>query len=812
MTVTILLALLATIPTSAHALDAVFSRDGLDVVAVGDSGLVFRSLDGGSSWFAESTGGAALHDCAAVNTTIWVVGDGGRIRRSLDRGGTWTEQIATVANLHAIAMRDELHGAVVGDGGTILRTANGGESWEPVASGTSQSLRAIRFRSFGHGWAVGTAGTVLRTHDDGATWAVVSVPTTEDLLSVDFQGAEVWIAGENRTALRTTTYGTSWTALPLAIDIETKVNAVRLSGSAAFLTGGGGFIRKSSDGGATWQFLLHPLLEEISDLHWQEDGMRGWACSRKSRTVIRTTDGGVTWNLPAGTITNYTWSNKLPLTQGTSRGSTLVTHGTNPRTIYSALGPNVYRSPDRGDTWTLASSISGVTKTNALLVSPADSTLMVALVDGPDRVVRSVDGGVEWVTISTRDFSEYGVPLEMDPDLPNRILFAPEDGKLYESVDFGASFDEISQPGFLSPCDIQIVPGHSDIVYVGDGLTNFGNATMYRSTDRGLTFDPIYSSPGHEIPMIAVSRLDPAIGLATNWSAGGVWRTTDFGASWNPYFSVTSAWGTAFALDDPTVAAVGTFGTGVSWLTMNRGQNFVPVPLGSANYSFLILDRATFLAQQGTGISKLQVRYTVPPSSPPSIQVTAPNGGESLFVGQAVEVSWSATNVALVRIEYQGAPASPWQVLAENVEASRGSVSWGIAAAATSTARIRVVDAWDGTPADSSDAPFAILSSTDVAGDESRGLELRSEGIQPGSGAALIRYRLPNSVRVQLDVFDARGRHVAILADGFRAAGEYRVLFPPATGSGLKRGVAGVYFVRLQAGTASRHVKILAMR
>ena len=789
-----------------------FSRDGIDVVAVGDSGLVLRSLDGGSSWFAQSVGGAALHDCAALSSTIWMVGDGGRILRSRNRGGTWTELVATNANLYAISMLDAFQGIAVGDLGTILRTGNGGDSWEPVASGTSQSLRAVQFRSLGHGWVVGTSGTVLRTGDAGATWVNVSTPTTEHLHSVDFNGAEVWIAGENATALRTASYGAAWTTLPLKIDSKSKVNCVRLSAGAAFLAGGGGFIRKSDDKGATWQFMEHPLLEEISDIHWQEDGILGWACSRKSRTVIRTTDAGATWNLPVGTTTTYTWSLKQALTQGISRGSTLVEHGTNHHTIYCALGQNVYHSPNRGDTWTLAGSVPGVTKINALLISPADSSSMVALVDGPDRVVRSVDGGTNWVTVLTADFSEYGVPLEMDPDLPSRILFAPEDGKLYRSLDFGMTFEVISTPGFLSPCDIEIVPDSSNIVYVGDGLTNFGNATMYRSTDAGFTFEPMYSSPGREIPMIATSRLDPSVAFATNWSVGGLWRTTDYGASWSSLFNAASAWGVAFAQDDPNVAAVGSFGAGICYLTMNQGQRFTPIPLGSANYNFLILDRATFLAQQGTGIYKLAVKYTVPPSSPPAIQVTAPNGGENLFVGQAVEVAWSATNVALVRIEYQDNPAASWQVIAADVEANRGRISWGISVAPTSTARIRVVDSWDAMPADSSDASFAIHVSTDVAEDDARGLELVSAGIQPGSGAALIRYRLPNSVHVQLEVFDARGRRVAILANGLQAAGEHRVLFPPNTGPDSHRGVAGVYFARLQAGTASRSVKVLAMR
>jgi hypothetical protein len=61
---------------------------------------------------------------------------------------------------------------------------------------------------------------------------------------------------------------------------------------------------------------------------------------------------------------------------------------------------------------------------------------------------------------------------------------------------------------------------------------------------------------------------------------------------------------------------------------------------------------------------------------------------------------------------------------------------------------------------------------------------------------------------VRLDVFDARGRCVRILADGRRAAGRHEILWHPRGDVGAA--ARGVYFVRLQSGgfTASRRVVV----
>ena len=95
-----------------------------------------------------------------------------------------------------------------------------------------------------------------------------------------------------------------------------------------------------------------------------------------------------------------------------------VSGSDNKNTLYCCLGATVYKSQNRGDTWVSIATIPTVTKTNAFYVSPNDSMLMVAAVGTPDRITQSTNGGATWTTTLSRNFTEYGVPLEMNIDNP----------------------------------------------------------------------------------------------------------------------------------------------------------------------------------------------------------------------------------------------------------------------------------------------------------------------------------------------------------------------------------------------------------
>jgi len=208
---------------------------------------------------------------------------------------------------------------------------------------------------------------------------------------------------------------------------------------------------------------------------------------------------------------------------------------------------------------------------------------------------------------------------------------------------------------------------------------------------------------------MACSRLRNANAFGTNWSGGGVQRTTNFGLAWPGVHAVGNAWGVDIAKDDPDCVVFGVYSGSAGYLSLTGGASgsFTQInALPGSNYSFYARDRATILAEQSGGIYKLNVTQVLP-LAPQSVAVTSPNGGEVWAPGSVHDITWSTGNVVVARIEYRAKNGDPWLTLAD-VEAKVGRYEWVVPYDATSEARIRVSDAWDVSPSDVSDLEFTI--------------------------------------------------------------------------------------------------------
>ena len=118
--------------------------------------------------------------------------------------------------------------------------------------------------------------------------------------------------------------------------------------------------------------------------------------------------------------------------------------------------------------------------------------------------------------------------------------------------------------------------------------------------------------------------------------------------------------------------------------------------------------------------------------------------------------------------------------------------------------------------------PYYAVTTTDAAGNVSEGALVRVDGRvayplnlsaspNPFNPATTIRFDLPASGNVQVAVFDAGGRRVAVLVDGERDAGSHVV---PWNGlSSTSDPVSsGVYFVRLVHASGSKTLKLVLLR
>jgi photosystem II stability/assembly factor-like uncharacterized protein len=82
---------------------------------------------------------------------------------------------------------------------------------------------------------------------------------------------------------------------------------------------------------------------------------------------------------------------------------------------------------------------------------------------------------------------------------------------------------------------------------------------------------------------------------------------------------------------------------------------------------------------------------------------------------------------------------------------------------------------------------------------------LVSVGPNPSAGAVAVTYRLATVEPAEVAVFDGLGRRVATLASGVQGAGTHRAVWEGA-------GAAGVYFVRLTAGTVMQALPVVRLQ
>lgn len=167
------------------------------LTAVGPSGTIVSSVDGGLSWEADESGTSADLRDVAYGTAAVAVGDG-IILRSAASKQAWAPVGPPdgVGSLHAVASLkvpgDPARFVAVGDGGAVFFSDNDGVDWIRRDAGTMADLRAAGVYRGGDGlvgtigfWIAGDDGTVRAMLDSsGERWKQVELGLDADVVGV----------------------------------------------------------------------------------------------------------------------------------------------------------------------------------------------------------------------------------------------------------------------------------------------------------------------------------------------------------------------------------------------------------------------------------------------------------------------------------------------------------------------------------------------------------------------------------------------------------------------------------------------------
>ena len=180
--------------------------------AVGDSGIILHTTDGGSNWnryqYADDL---ILHSIYfSCPSRGWISGEKGLLLHTADAGKNWTPQtVSTSSTLYKVFFADSLTGFAVGSH-TLLSTSDGGTTWTENHSYPDWDFYDVQFINPDEGWVVG-GSTLLHTVDGGINWSLNNLDTRACLYGVSFIDARNgYLVGDDATVLRTEDGGEYW--------------------------------------------------------------------------------------------------------------------------------------------------------------------------------------------------------------------------------------------------------------------------------------------------------------------------------------------------------------------------------------------------------------------------------------------------------------------------------------------------------------------------------------------------------------------------------------------------------------------------
>ncbi len=427
--------------------------DANNGVVVGSEKYVQRyTTDGGETWTPVTINDGFFGDLRAARwlneNTIVAMGEGNEfngvptpIYKSTDGGASWVINTASPPNsydrIKDAHFKNSTDGIAMGSNGFsyafIYKTLDGGENWTPSFAPYAFGIKAIS-GSMDVIYALGTSSHIIKSTDFGETWNIFPIKPPSSFYGLEFIGGKGIAVTRNSDVL------------------------------------------KNEDGyGASWNYVASSGLWDAGDMYFL-NGEVGFIL-KENRHIVKTTDGGYTWNTVLDPIP-FSSRNKVG---GITFGDTVTGYAWVSLNDYDEY--HVFKTSDSGADWQEIFTATGPGYLSGDIGFFDANTGFMA---GPDTwLQRTTDGGSTWNPVSINN---------LPPEFANK--------------DFE---------------DIHVI--NSNLAW------GVGNKFIVKTTDKGATWEYInHNISGIDSSFYSVS-FDNTMGYVGCYD-GIILKTTDGGSTW----------------------------------------------------------------------------------------------------------------------------------------------------------------------------------------------------------------------------------------------------------------------------------------
>ncbi|TKG95138.1 T9SS type A sorting domain-containing protein [Puteibacter caeruleilacunae] len=512
-----------------YALTGVVFLDNNTVIAIGESGTIIKSKDGGENWYKVST--------------------------------------ETIRRLFAIQRIDSKTAYVIGDYGKLLKTVNGGDDWFLVDFPNPEYPypRDLFFINEDVGYLFGGKNNILKTTDGCKTWKALSV-TPYDIAGGYFINEDKGFVFGGSLYM-TDDGGDTW------VNVEIKdlpfsnsfVDIQFVNEKTGFLLGRKGRVYKTTNGGEKWVKVGTMVTDYATVIHFKNESIGYATGSWDGSLIYKTEDGGVTWE-PQNEWNYFHNTIALDFSPDYKRGcavgfgSSLGSTGESGRTIINM----------QDNEWHVHSSLQ---EANYKSISCLDDATTIIF---GEKNIKSKDYGLTWNPID--------IPLKEPKDhtiiesffVNNEVGFAIDHFSIYKTIDGGDNWTRFDS-------DIEAYERLVDIYFFNENLGFvFGwSESIYRTVDAGANWEKI-EGVNQSTAIEDMYFLDSQRGFAISGNPSKILQTEDGGLSWKALNSYSGTWlRTIDFFDDQKGVALGddgfelrTVDGGMTWKEVSTGIGY----------------------------------------------------------------------------------------------------------------------------------------------------------------------------------------------------------------------------------------------